>query len=94
MMINTHSTKTDQPGFYHATIGNVQFDFCVNVAASESKTTPFSTEEFEQRGVRLGSQSTHAEEIERLRQLHNLELEDRQKVWRWTVLLVVFGTDH
>ena len=80
---------TDEPGFYRGRCGDASFDFCVNIAASESKTAPFAVEELERHGIRLGNQPTRAEEIERLRQLHDVELEDQQKVWRTAIMAAV-----
>lgn len=82
-------SETDHPGLYHVRQGNAEFDFCVNLNSSESRTAPFAADELEQYGVRLGDQPTHAEEIERLRQLRDIELEDRQKVWRWSIIAAI-----
>ena len=52
-------------------------------------------EQLEQRGVRLGTQATRSEEYERLRQLRDRELESKQKMWKWLVVLalVVVGAE-
>ena len=45
--------------------------------------------QLERSGLRLGKQSKQSEEIERERQLRDTELEDRQKIWRWLIMVVL-----
>ena len=73
---------TDQPGIYQLNFGTAQRRFAVNLSPAESKTTPLALEDLEQHGVHLGHR---AEEEDRRRQLRDLELEGRQKLWRWLV---------
>jgi hypothetical protein len=75
----TEFRETDQPGVY--TVGERRF--VVQLDPAESDTTLRSPEELEQYGVRLtGAAQRHAEE-ERQRHLRDVELENRQKIWRW-----------
>lgn len=86
--------ETDQPGVYDVRLaepgvsGAVQH-FAVNVAAAESKTAPHDVDELSQRGVRLGTGLARAELAERLRQMRDVELEDKQKLWRWLLVAVL-----
>ena len=61
-------------------------EFAVNVARSESATEPLDVNRLDQFGVHLGTQATQTEEIERLRQLRDKELEKKQSFWRWLLV--------
>lgn len=76
----------DSPGVYRVKMDDERFSLAVNLAASESRTAPREPGEFEQHGVVLGTRPTHQEEIERRRQLRDLELESRQKLWRFLIV--------
>jgi hypothetical protein len=82
-------TATDRPGIYLAKAGSAEARFAVNLAAAESNTTPLDLEQFEQRGVRLGSGLTRAERVERVRQQRDNELEAGQKLWRWLIVAAI-----
>ncbi len=75
-------TETSEPGIYRLVAGERGRRFAVNVAADESKTAPLEVAQLEQFGVRLRTQT---EEGERSQQLRDLELEGRQKLWRWLI---------
>lgn len=77
---------TDQPGLYRVQIGDQEFRFAVNVAAAESNTAPLDLEQLEQLGVPLGQNVSRAKRAEQLRQQRDIELESRQKVWRWLIV--------
>ena len=74
-------TETDQPGVYRLLAGDGQRSFAVNLAAAESKTAPMAVEQLERFGVRLGDRRTQLELAERRRQMRDLELEGKQKLW-------------
>lgn len=78
--------QTDAPGLYRITSGERELRFAVNLAAAESNTAPLDLEQLEQLGVRFGTELTRAERIERQRQQRDVELESRQKVWRWLIV--------
>jgi hypothetical protein len=87
-------SATDRPGIYTVE-GAAGLDrFAVNVPAAESKTAPLAIEELEQLGVRLaGHQRSISPEqaaAER-RQLLAVELEGRQKLWRWLIAAALGG---
>ena len=75
----------DQPGVYHLVLDGEPSDFAVNLAASESKTAPLDLGELQQLGVRLGRQATRTEAADKRRQMRDVELEGRQKLWQWLV---------
>jgi hypothetical protein len=56
--------------------------FAVNVSAAESSTAPLEVEQLEQFGVRLGDRPTRLELAEQRRQMRDLELEGKQRLWR------------
>jgi hypothetical protein len=81
--------ETDQPGIYQAKVGSTESRFAVNLAAAESNTSPLELEQLEQRGVRIGVEQTRQERVERVRQQRDTELEGRQKVWRWLIVMAL-----
>lgn len=88
--------NTNQPGIYVAKAGSQETRFAVNLPAVESETAPLNLEQLEQSGVRIGTEQTRAERIERVRQQRDIELEGRQKIWRWLIAgalaLLIFET--
>ncbi len=86
-----HFTQSDLPGIYAVTGGAKPWRFAVNVAATESRTTPLPLEDLERLGVpvkQLLTRTPRAEEAKR-RQLVSAELENRQKLWRWLIVLAL-----
>jgi hypothetical protein len=81
--------ETDELGLYEVTTTTVPFRFAVNLDPAESNTARMDIEQLEQYGLRLGKQVKQSEEIERKRQLRDTELEDRQKIWRWLIVVVL-----
>jgi hypothetical protein len=79
-------SDADQPGLYRVQIGEEEFRFAVNVAATESNTAPLDLEQLEQLGVPLGQNVSRAKRAEQLRHERDIELESRQKVWRWLIV--------
>jgi hypothetical protein len=75
----TEFDETDQPGLY--TSGEQRF--VVQLDPAESDTAPRSSEELEQFGVRLTGAAQRRADEERQRHLRDVELESRQKIWRW-----------
>jgi hypothetical protein len=85
-------TATDLPGVYALEAGNGDGPrpFAVNLDPAESKTAPLPDGTLEQMGCRLAAGPTRkAADRERRRQLHNTELEGRQKLWQPLILIVV-----
>lgn len=81
--------ETDLPGIYRIQSGADELAFAVNVASTESDTAPLEPVQLEQLGVRLGTALTRAERLDRIRQQRDTELEGRQKLWRWLIVLTL-----
>ncbi len=82
---------TDTPGIYSAravsSAAAPPRNFAVNLDPSESRTTPLTSESFEQFKIKLAGSAEQARlDAEALRQMQTAELEGRQKLWRWIVL--------
>ena len=58
----------------------------VNIDPSESQIAPMPEDRISALGVEIGTHDTSEEEFERQRQLLDIELENRQKLWKWLVL--------
>jgi hypothetical protein len=82
-------TGSEQPGIYLARTGTNEMRFAVNLSTAESNTAPLELEQLEQRGVRLGNAASRNERIDRMRQERDIELESRQKIWRWLIVAAV-----
>lgn len=78
--------QADEPGIYTVTGAGVPRSFVVNLDPSESKTSAWNVESLEQFGCRLASPERKTMDREHQRQMHNAELEGRQKIWRWLIL--------
>jgi hypothetical protein len=92
----TNFTRTDLPGIYTLAAESGPKRFVVNLDASESRTAPLPVDELERLGVPMvhGTDPTRSLEVERKTRLQNSELENRQKLWRWFIvvtLLVLVG---
>jgi hypothetical protein len=87
--------KFDRPGIFSFQAGDEIRVVPVNLAARESDTTPLAPDRLEQLGVRMGELPTGVERAERQRQLRDLELESRQKLWQWLIVvaLVLLGIE-
>ncbi|HUL51015.1 MAG TPA: BatA domain-containing protein [Candidatus Nitrosotalea sp.] len=88
--------ETDLPGIYAVVSTQPPFHFAVNLDASESRTAPLPTEELERLGVPLKMREIEiAKELAQKRRLHEAELENQQKLWRWLIVaaLVVLLTE-
>ncbi|QDT12236.1 BatA domain-containing protein [Planctomycetes bacterium K23_9] len=77
--------QIDQPGVYTYQ-DEVEKTFAVNLASSESNTTPLDDEAFERFGVKLGKPLSPAQTDAAKRQLRDIELEKQQKVWQWLLM--------
>jgi hypothetical protein len=75
-----------QPGVYQFRDGDVQQRFAVNLQESESHTETLGDEIFERFDVVLGKTETTAQSLSNQRQLRDLELESRQRLWQWLLL--------
>ena len=82
-------TGTDQPGVYTVDTEDGVRSFAVNLDPAESLTAPLSVETLEQFGCRLAKGEKALPDREQLRQMQNVELEGRQKLWRWVILTAI-----
>ena len=77
------------PGIYQVSSNAQNKRLAFNLPASESRTSRLSTELLEQENVKLGTMSTATQQIEKERQRKDKELENRQKLWRWMLILAL-----
>jgi len=85
----TEFRETSQPGIYRLVYGIEELPFAVNMAASESNTAPMEVAQLGQLGVRMGAEKTRVERAEAIRQQRDVELEARQKLWRWGIIVLL-----
>jgi hypothetical protein len=81
--------QADEPGLYTIDAAGGPRSFVVNLDPAESRTSPLNVETLEQYGCRLAKEAREKVDRERLHQLHNAELEGRQKLWRWIILATI-----
>lgn len=80
----------DRPGIYRLNYNGLETPLAVNLGADESRTAPLAIEELEQLGAILAKPSlAPAEMAQQRRQLQVVELENRQKLWRWLIVGVL-----
>ncbi len=79
-------TDADEPGVYRVDMPSGPRTFAVNLDPTESKTAPLGVETLEQFGCRIANEARKSADRDSQRQLHNAELEGRQKLWRWIIL--------
>jgi hypothetical protein len=82
-------TDTDQAGLYTMDTAAGPQSFTVNLDPLESKTAPMNVETLEQFGCRLAAHSRKAPDADEARQMYSVELESRQKLWRWLILTAI-----
>src|SRR6185312_1106032 len=86
---STSFDQADEPGIYKIDTADGPRSFVVNLDPAESKTSPLDVGTLEQYGCRLARPAREKVDREQLRQLHNAELEGRQKLWRWLILATI-----
>jgi anti-sigma-K factor RskA len=75
---------------YRLNYNGTETPIAVNLPADESRTSPLAVEELEQLGAVLARPGvTPTEMTEQHRQLQIVELENRQKLWRWLIVGVL-----
>lgn len=85
----TQFNGADRPGIYHLTTKGQDTPIAVNLAADEGRTSPVAVEEFEQYGAKLGVKPASDDAIAQQRRLQVVELENKQKLWRWVIVAVL-----
>lgn len=78
--------QVDQPGVYSFTDNGETKSFAVNLAESESQTTPLSKDALQRFGVDVDKALTVAQTKANKRQLRDIELEKKQKLWQWLLV--------
>jgi hypothetical protein len=83
----TNFLETAVPGIYTVSAGGPAKTFVVNLDPSESRTSPIAVEELERLGVPMAQTASKvaADENRKVR-FQNVELENRQKMWRWFII--------
>ena len=83
----TRFSQTDLPGIYEVTSPQPAARFAVNLDAAESRTAPLPVEELMRIGVPLKAPEVElTKQAGQKRRLHNAELENQQKLWRWLIV--------
>lgn len=87
---DTRFTGTDEPGIYEIAGLQHPVHFAVNLDPSESETAPLPEEELQRLGVPLQSpKQAPAQLALRKQQLHDADVENHQKLWRWLIVAVL-----
>jgi hypothetical protein len=88
---DTNFSLTMAPGIYTLSGGDGGkiARFAVNIDPLESRTAPLALDEFERLGVPVARQVVSRVESQRKAHLQNSELENRQKLWRWFLLVTI-----
>lgn len=79
----------DRPGIFRVQGDTGEKLLAMNLPASESRTDRMETDLLEQENVHFGTMATMAEKQEKARQRKDRELESRQKLWRWMLVLAL-----
>jgi len=79
----------DKPGIIRFEVKGQPVSLAVNLAADESRTTPLTPADIEQWGAKTGEKATPEVLVAKQRELKLFELENRQKIWRWLIVLVL-----
>jgi hypothetical protein len=78
---------TALPGIYSVSGAQEPWRFAVNLPPDESKTAPIPVEELERLGLPLKVPlAEQTRQFEQKKKLQNVELEARQKLWRWLIV--------
>ena len=81
----TFFTTTSTPGLYQLRGDNDAIDFAVNLPALEGDTAILEETRLEQFGISLGNQQSAEQQQQRERQMRDIELESKQKLWQWLI---------
>jgi hypothetical protein len=92
---DTRFAQTEEPGIYEVVAAQSPVRFAVNMDSAESKTAPLSADELERLGLPMKAREIElSKQVEVRQNMHNTELESRQKLWRWLIaaaLVVLMG---
>jgi hypothetical protein len=79
----------DMPGQYQLRRAQGSDTVAVNLPPAESDTAPLAPDRLESLGVRLGDLESSTDLADRERQMRDVELESRQKLWQWMVVAAI-----
>ena len=79
----------DEPGVYQFQTETQSSPFAVNLNPLESRTEPMDQESLAGFGVLLGENVSNAETLENERQLRDRELESKQRLWQWILVVAL-----
>lgn len=79
----------DQPGIYRVATQQGMVQFAAQLDPAESDTARLPQEAFEQLGAKTTGAFDADEQLAKMRQLRDVELEGRQKVWKWLIAAAV-----
>jgi hypothetical protein len=82
-------SDTRRPGVYGLVRGTQELRFAVNMAVEESRTATMDADVLERFGIPLSESHTMEGIQARERQMRDVELESRQKLWRSIVLIAL-----
>ena len=83
----TRFAQTGAPGIYTVTSAQPPVSFAVNLDPAESRTAPLPIDGLERLSVPLKPRQIElTRQLDEKRRLHDTELENRQKLWRWLTL--------
>jgi len=78
--------QLDAPGLYNLQSSGIRRQVAVQIPGSEVQLTPMDVDVFDQYGVEMGKVKSDTERKQSARQLQAIELEQKQRVWRWLLL--------
>jgi len=79
----------DQVGVYQIMQDALITPVAVNIPPAEGETAPRSIDDLEQLGVAVGKLTSGDVLAARQRQMQDVDLEQRQKIWKWLLLAVL-----
>ena len=77
------------PGRYTLKSDSQTIPIAVNIRAEESDTAPMPIEQLESLGVLTGQRVDRVKEARELKKLGEVQLEGRQRIWKWLILAVI-----
>lgn len=87
----TAFTETGTPGPYEVRIGERASHFTIRLDPEESRTDPAVHDTLSRIGVPIVNTGAHVAAPEESRQVRSLELESRQKLWRWLTVIALLA---
>lgn len=83
----TRFSQTEHPGVYEISTPGTALRFAVNLDPAESKTAPLPVDALERLDLPLKAREVDlSRQAAQQRHLHNAELENQQKLWRWLIV--------